>query len=99
MSPVKIVNRPERSPRKIATTGRDFLEPPPSIPARDIKETITADVVVIGAGIAGMTAAVSAAEAGAKVVLLEKGPGYNFRGLHNAAIAGRLQKEAGIEVD
>jgi fumarate reductase flavoprotein subunit len=99
MSPMKKVNRPTKSPQETTTTGRDFLDPPPSIMARDIKEAITADVVVIGAGIAGMTAAVSAAEAGARVVLLEKGPGYNFRGLHNAAIAGRLQKEAGIKVD
>jgi hypothetical protein len=66
---MKKVNRPTRSPREIATSGGDFLDPPPSIPVRDIKEAITADVVVIGAGIAGMTAAVSAAEAGATRIL------------------------------
>jgi fumarate reductase flavoprotein subunit len=72
---------------------------PPPIPPVSIKETAAADVVVVGAGIAGLTAALSAAEAGAKTILLEKGPTYNVRGLHNAAIASRLQKEAGIEVD
>jgi fumarate reductase flavoprotein subunit len=93
MSPVKSTSK------KVRTTGADFLAPPPPVPARDIKETVTADVVVIGAGIAGLTAAVSAAEAGARTVLLEKGPTYNYRGLHNAAIASRLQKEAGIKND
>ncbi len=65
----------------------------------DIKKTITADVVVVGCGIAGLTAALSAAEAGVRTVLLEKGPTYNVRGLHNAAIASRLQKQAGIKID
>ena len=50
-----------------------FEVPPPPIPPRDIKEKITTDVVVVGAGISGLTAAISAAEAGAKTILLEKG--------------------------
>ena len=72
---------------------------PPPIHVRDINETVSTDVVVVGAGIAGLTAALSAAEAGAKTILLEKGPTYNVRGLHNAAIASRLQKKAGITID
>jgi fumarate reductase flavoprotein subunit len=72
---------------------------PPLIPAKDIKKTINTDVVVIGAGIAGLTAALSAAEAGAKTVLLEKGATYTFHGLHNAAISSSLQEEAGINVN
>lgn len=63
------------------------------------KDTIVTDVVVVGAGIAGLTAAVSAAEAGAKTVLLEKGPTFHTRGLHNAAISSKLQREAGITID
>jgi fumarate reductase flavoprotein subunit len=65
----------------------------------DIYKTIMADVVVVGSGIAGLTAALSAAEAGVKTILLEKGPTYNVRGLHNAAISSRLQKQAGIKID
>jgi fumarate reductase flavoprotein subunit len=76
-----------------------FEVPPSPIPERDIKERITTDVVVVGAGIAGLTAALSATEAGAKTIQLEKGPGYNFRGLHNAAISSRLQQKAGIKID
>ncbi|MCF0254298.1 MAG: FAD-dependent oxidoreductase, partial [Duodenibacillus sp.] len=37
-------------------------------------EKMAADVVVIGAGSAGLTASVAAAEKGAKVILLEKNP-------------------------
>jgi 3-oxosteroid 1-dehydrogenase len=37
--------------------------------------TAEADVIVVGLGVAGATAAIEAAEAGAKVLLLEKGPG------------------------
>ena len=55
--------------------------------------------MVTGAGISGLTAALSAAEAGAKTILLEKGATYNFRGLHNAALSSRLQKQAGIQID
>ena len=76
-----------------------FEVPPPPIPAKDIRETITADVVVLGAGISGLTAALSAAEAGAKTILLEKSPTFQQRGLHNAALASRMQKKAGIKID
>jgi fumarate reductase flavoprotein subunit len=73
--------------------------PPPPVPPEDIRETVEADVIVVGAGISGLTAALSAAEAGARTILLEKSPGCNYRGLQNAAISSRLQKQAGIEID
>jgi fumarate reductase flavoprotein subunit len=76
-----------------------FETPPPPIPLSDIRETVTTDVVVVGAGISGLTAAASVAEAGASVIQLEKGETFHFRGLHNAALASKLQKKAGIEVD
>ncbi len=77
----------------------DFEACPPPIHVRSIKETATADVVVVGAGIAGLTAGLSAAEAGARTIVLEKGASFNVRGLHNAALASRLQKKAGIGTD
>ena len=55
--------------------------------------------MVVGAGIAGLTAALSAAQAGARTIVLEKGLTYNVRGLHNAAITSNLQKKAGIKID
>ena len=64
----------------------------------DIASVEEADVVVIGAGMAGMSAACSAAEKGAKVVLLEKTGAAQFRGIDYGAIGGSLQLEAGIDL-
>ena len=63
-----------------------------------IDGTETADVVVVGAGMAGLSAACSAAEKGAKVLVLEKTGIANFRGIDYGAIGGALQKEAGIDL-
>lgn len=67
--------------------------------SKTLKEKVVSDVIVIGAGIAGLTAALSARETSAHVVLIEKGENFHFRGLHNAAISSRLQREMGILVD
>ncbi|MCR4394434.1 MAG: FAD-dependent oxidoreductase, partial [Dehalococcoidales bacterium] len=76
-----------------------FETQPNAIPDMKIKETLFTEVIVIGAGIAGLTAAASAAEAGARTILLEKGDTFHVRGLHNAALNSRLQKQVGIKVD
>ncbi len=65
-------------------------------------EEMTADVVVIGAGASGVTAATAAAESGAKVILLEK-TGV-IGGASNLSWAGRLYntpiaRASGIEED
>lgn len=76
-----------------ATRGRPRPSPSPKWDATE--ET---DVVVIGGGIAGFSAACSAAENGAKVVLLEKTGAGQFRGIDYGAIGGKLQLEAGIDL-
>jgi fumarate reductase flavoprotein subunit len=76
-----------------------FEMPPAPISPADIRAKIDAEVVVVGAGIAGLSAALSAAEAGAKTVLIEKTAGYQARGHDNAFIDSRLQKKLGIEID
>jgi len=77
----------------------NFEIPPEPIPSRDVKKCIDAEVVVVGAGIAGLSAALSAAEAGTKTILLEKMATVQARGHDNAFIGSRLQKKLGIEID
>ena len=72
---------------------------PPPIPAGEIKNTVTSEIVVVGAGIAGVVTALSAAEGGAKVVVLEKGKTFSARGFDIAAIDSRIQKKAGIKIN
>jgi len=68
-----------------------FLKPPAPIRDSEITETVTADVIVIGGGMSGLCAAMSAAEEGAKVILLEKTEQVNFRGNDYGAIDTKMQ--------
>ena len=76
-----------------------FLKPPPPIPESEITETITADVIVIGGGMSGLCAAMSAAEEGAKVILLEKTNQVNFRGNDYGAIDSKMQLQINNRVN
>lgn len=59
------------------------------------------DVVVVGTGFAGLTAAIEARNSGAKVLVIEKMPVYGGNSIVNggdfAAPGNSLQKQAGIE--
>ncbi len=82
------------------TTGKCKFEiPPPPIPEKDIKEEITSDVVVLGAGIGGLCAALSAAQGGAKTILLEKTKNITVHGAWIGAVGSRLQKKKGFKID
>lgn len=82
---------------KGAVVGKEpsFLKAPAPIKDSEIKETLEADVVVVGAGMSGICAAASAAEAGAKVIVIEKGANINFRSNDYGAVNSKLQMEAG----
>ena len=47
-----------------------FETPPPPIPAAEIKQRISTEVVVIGAGTSGLVCANAAAESGAEVIVI-----------------------------
>lgn len=63
--------------------------------------SMTYDVVVVGAGIAGLTAAVTAAEAGASVLVLEKMPNIGGNSVYSSGTFNSLdpirQQEQGVE--
>lgn len=75
------------------------MTPAPAFPARPDAARHDVDVVVLGAGGAGIAAALAAAEAGARVALLEKGnkPGgaAMFGATGFAAYESPAQREAG----
>ncbi|MEE8716351.1 MAG: FAD-dependent oxidoreductase [Coriobacteriales bacterium] len=65
----------------------------------DFAETLDADVVVVGAGTAGIPAAASAAQSGARVIVLEKmAAAFGIR-TYVGAIGSSLQREKGVEID
>ncbi|HOA25810.1 MAG TPA: FAD-dependent oxidoreductase [Aggregatilineales bacterium] len=99
-SPQVVPSEATSEPQAPAASAQpSFLTPPDPIPDSEIKETVTADVVVVGAGVAGLSAALAAAEAGAKVAVIEKRETFTTRGMHIAAVGSKVQKELGIEFD
>jgi fumarate reductase flavoprotein subunit len=76
-----------------------FLKAPAAIQDSEIKETVEVDIAVVGGGFSGLCAAISAAEEGAKVVLLEKTQNVNFRSYDYGAVNAKVQLEAGTKMD
>lgn len=80
-------------------TQHSWEMPPEPIDESSVSETVDADVVIVGAGMAGMAAFMHAAEAGARTVIIEKRETFSGRGLDFAAIDTKVQKAAGIAID
>ncbi len=76
-----------------------FKTPPPPIAEKDIVETVDTDIVVVGAGLAGLCAALRAAELGARVIVLEKTKSWNVRGGMIGVANSKPWREAGIVND
>ena len=75
--------------------AEDWLGEEPVIAEESIKENAAADIVIVGAGIAGLCAAKSAAEEGASVILVEKSTHFNARSGQYAVIGGNINKYFG----
>jgi len=75
----------------------NFLPRPQAIAESEIKETLTYDVVVVGAGAAGVPAALSAAESGATVAVVQKHPMPVSQGNTGSGIDLATSDKAGIE--
>ncbi len=75
----------------------DFLKPP--APITDISSTVDTEIVVVGAGMSGLCAAISAMQEGAKVVVIEKTQSVNFRSYDYGAINAKVQRDNGTAID
>jgi hypothetical protein len=80
-----------------ASTSRPWESKPESI--TDIAETQDYDIVIVGAGLAGLSASEAAARNGAKVVVLERTEGYQVRGVDVSAIGSDYLKSQGVDID
>ena len=80
-------------------TRWSFETPPDPIAESDIKETVEADVVIVGAGIAGTLAALAAAVEGASVLVLQKSSEPMSHGIGFSVFDAQLQRDAGAEFD
>ena len=77
----------------------DWLGKAPEIAEKDISNTVTTDILVIGCGTGGMFAVASAAENGGKVIGIDRfSTGTGIRG-DLGAIDSRYQKQAGTKID
>jgi hypothetical protein len=74
-----------------------FLPHPKAIADSEIKATLTFDVVVVGAGASGVPAALSAAENGATVAVIQKAPFALSQGNTGSGVALAGSDKAGIE--
>ncbi len=81
------------------STGTDWLGSAPEIASGDIKETAETDVLVVGAGMAGIMAGGTLAELGANFMIAEKGAEAAATHYDMGAIHSRWQKEQGIDFD
>lgn len=81
------------------STRWSFDVPPEPVAESDIKETVEADVVVVGAGLAGTLAALAAAEEGASVIVLQKGSAAMSHGIGFSVFDSQLQRDDGAEFD
>lgn len=75
----------------------DWVGADPEIADEDIAETVEYDVVVVGAGVAGSTAACAAVESGVRVVILDKGVTNHVGGPACSMLNSKFQLSQGME--
>ncbi len=76
-----------------------WADKPESISPESYTEVYTTDILVVGAGIAGMSCALSAAQMGAEVTCLEKFGKYTARGFNIGVANSSYMKERGFVND
>ncbi|MBB5336302.1 FAD-dependent oxidoreductase [Pectinatus brassicae] len=88
-----------REPKPKSEISSDWLGKAPDIPESKINETKTADVVIVGAGVAGLAAARAASENGASVIVVEKAGTWQCRSGQYGTLNNKIQRSMGITFD
>ena len=73
--------------------------PPAPLSEEQIAETIETEIVIIGGGISGLSAAARCTQLGMKVIVLEKSGGFVGHGAHVASVGSDCQRENGVFID
>jgi len=76
-----------------------WATPPKPFTESDFAETYETEVLVVGAGICGMSCAYSAAEKGCQVAVIEKLPGYHGFAFNVGVVNSRFMRSLGIVND
>jgi succinate dehydrogenase/fumarate reductase flavoprotein subunit len=94
-----LVSEGSSSTQSAQSRKYSFETPPPPIPASEIKQKISTEVVVIGAGTSGLVCANAAVENGAKVVVIAASSMPVGRGGSNHAFNSKLMRKLGLASD
>lgn len=82
------------------TSGKHTWDFPPAlIDDKDIIKTVETDLVIVGAGCAGLFAANGAAEQNSNVIVIEKMKHFSSRGTCIAAVNTKAQRDRGLKID
>ena len=81
------------------TSWGHWADPPKAHAAEEYSEILETEVLVIGAGIAGMSCAYRAAQTGARVTVMEKLARYTARGFNVGVVNSSLLAKFGIHND
>lgn len=82
-----------------SASGEPWYGSAPEIADADIDETIDTEILICGAGHAGLTAAMAASEMGAKVIILEKNPSPALYKMYLGAVNSAAQIASGVQID
>ena len=80
-----------------STFTPSFLVPPNPISEAHVARTYECEVCVVGLGLAGVCALREAAESGAKVIGIEKGPDLGYRSGEFGTFGSEIHRQLGIE--
>jgi succinate dehydrogenase/fumarate reductase flavoprotein subunit len=72
-----------------------WSRPEPVVPEGEVRETVETEILIVGAGTAGMMAAIVAGKRNARTLVIEKNARVGYYKTYNGAVGSRAQQAAG----